>query len=190
MADGIWTLSPWGLAGGRLNADLNLLVEGGAISGQMSAPFGGERLSLMNVKGRVPLSRLQQHLTMIPVPLRGDLSLKLDELLITAKGRPERAEGRVVWHGAGVQMNEVIPLGDLQMSLKNSEGGEILGTISDSGGPLQLSATLSLQPDGTYSLSGNVTPNESTPESLSSMLPMLGKPDSQGSYPLNLSGRI
>ena len=43
---------------------------------------------------------------------------------------------------------------------------------------------------GSYSLSGNVTPNDATPESLRGMLPMLGQPDSQGGYPLNFSGRL
>ena len=190
IASTFWQLSPWSLLVGNLDADIQLLNTGADLEARVVVPLGGGEVALSEIKGRLPLPLLQLHLTMIPVPLKGNLSLKLDELLINAEGRPSRAEGRVVWHGAGVQMNEVIPLGDLQVALSSSEEGGITGTLSDSGGPLQLQATLNLKADGSYSLQGTATPNDATPESLRGMLPMLGQPDSQGAYPLKFNGRL
>lgn len=174
IANIFWQVSPWSLLVGNLDAELQLLNTGADLKARVEVPLGGDEVELSEIKGRLPLPLLQQHLTMIPVPLKGNLSLKLDELLLNAEGRPERAEGRVVWHGAGVQMNEMLPLGDLQLSLSSNEEGGITGTISDSGGPLQLQATLNLKVDGSYTLQGTATPNDATSESLRGMLPMLG----------------
>lgn len=189
VASTSWQVSPWGLLLGRLDASIRLLGNDSELEARLEMPVTGGEVALSNIRGRLPLSLLQQYLTMIPLPLKGEASLKLDQLALDAEGRVLAAQGRIVWYRAGVQMAEVVPLGDLQMNLKSVEGG-IEGNISDSGGPLQLNATLRLDTSGGYRLTGSVSPNEGAAESLRGMLPMLGQADNQGSYPLNFSGSL
>ena len=76
------------------------------------------------------------------------------------------------------------------MNLHSVEGGGIEGTISDSGGPMQLSINLTLSADGAYQLAGQVKPSESAPQELRNSLAMLGKADSQGNHPIRFSGSL
>jgi general secretion pathway protein N len=190
LASGLWELSPWGLMVGQVDVGITLLNDDSYLEAQLEMPIGGGDLSFSDVEGRMPVSQLQQLLATIPLPLEGELSLKLDKLVVTSSGQLQRAEGRVVWYKAGVQLAEKLQFGDLQMTLHSRDEGVIEGLIHDSGGPLQLQATLTLSPDGSYQLQGQVKANETAAPALQNSLAMLGKPDSQGRYPLNFRGRL
>lgn len=185
-----WQLSPWGLLLGRLGGELALYQGDGYLQAQGKVPLGGDEVSLSTLQGRLPLEMIQPYLTMIPLPLDGVLSLKLKDLLVDAEGRLQQAEGRIVWHQAGVTAPQPLPFGDLQMNIQSSEAGGIEGVISDSGGPLQLSANFTLSAEGAYQLKGQVQAAESAPKELRSSLGMLGKANSQGAYPINFSGSL
>lgn len=185
-----WKLSPWGLLLGRVDGLITLTHDEGYLQAQASAPLGGGELALSEIKGKLPLALIQQHLTMIPLPLQGEMSLKLDTLVVSGEGQVQQADGRIVWHQAGVQVMDKLAFGDLQMSLHSVEGGGIEGTISDSGGPLQLNANFTLSAEGAYTLEGQAKPNESAPKELRNSLGMLGKEDSQGNYPLKYRGKL
>jgi general secretion pathway protein N len=185
-----WKLSPWGLLLGRLNGLIKLTHDEGYLQAQASVPFGGGEIALSEIKGKLPLALIQQHLTMIPLPLQGEMSLKLDTLMVSGEGQVQQADGRIVWHQAGVQVMDKLQFGDLQMSLHSVEGEGIEGTISDSGGPLQINANFTLSAEGIYTLEGQAKPGESAPKELRNSLAMLGKVDSQGNYPLKYSGKL
>ncbi len=185
-----WSLSPWGLLLGRVEGVITLHAAEGYLQTQAKLPLGGGEMSFSEIKGQLPLPLIQPYLPMVPLPLQGELSLKLDRLLLSAEGRPLEAEGRVVWHQAGIQVMDKLAFGDLQMSLHSAEGGGIAGTLSDSGGPLELSATFTLSSEGAYQLEGQVKPRESAAKALRDSLVMLGKSDSQGDYPLRFSGGL
>lgn len=190
IAEVHWELSPWGVLLGRVSSSLELLDAESYLQARATLPIGGGAVSLSEIKGRLPLAQIQPHLTMVPLPLDGELSLKLDHLVVGAWGKLQQADGRIVWHQAAVQLMEKLSFGDLQMSLHSVEGGGIEGTIADSGGPLQLNATITLSGEGAYQLEGQVKPNESAPKELRNALAMLGKSDSQGNYPLTFSGSL
>jgi general secretion pathway protein N len=185
-----WQLSPWGLLLGRLGGEFNLTQDKAYLQGEGRVPLGGGELFLPQLEGRLPLSVIQPYLTMIPLPLEGVLSLKLEGVRVSSEGRLQRAEGRVVWNQAGVSAPQQLLFGDLQLTLKNQESGGIQGEIRDSGGPLQLQASFTLGDDGAYQLAGQVKAVASAPPALGQSLALLGKADSQGNYPLKFSGRL
>ncbi len=185
-----WRLSLWGLLLGRVGGDLRLVQGDAYLQSEARAPISGEELALSELEGRLPLPTIQPFLPMIPLPLDGVVSLKLQQLELSSEGRLQRAEGRIVWHQAGVTAPQPLAFGDLQLSLTTAEEGVIEGRISDSGGPMQLNATLTLQADGGYNLKGKVSARESAPKELRSSLALLGRADSQGNYPLNFKGKL
>jgi general secretion pathway protein N len=185
-----WQLSPWGLLLGRLGGELRVTQDDGYLLAQGRGSLGGGELVLAQLEGRLPLTALQPYLTMVPLPLEGVLSLKLEGVRLSPEGRLQQAEGRLVWHQAGVSAPQPLLFGDLQMTLQNREEGGISGEISDSGGPLQLRATLTLGADGAYQLTGKVKATESAPQALRQSLPLLGRVDAQGNHPINLQGKL
>ena len=185
-----WQLSPWGLLVGRLGGELMVNQGDAFLQAGGDMPIGGGEVELSKLEGRLPLTLLQPYLTMLPVPLDGVVSLKLEDILLNAEGRLQQTQGRIVWHQAGVLAPQKLPFGDLQLTLQPREGGGIEGEIRDSGGPLQLSGKLTLGTDGAYQLQGQVKASDSAPAQLRSTLAMLGKADSQGFHSLNFSGTL
>jgi general secretion pathway protein N len=185
-----WQLSPWSLLLGQLDADITLMQDKAYLKARAETALGGGSLALSAIEGRLPLPLIQPYLSQVPFPLEGVVSLKLDGLQIDAEGRPQQADGRVVWHQAGVNALQHLLFGDLQMSLVSVEGGGIAGEISDSGGPLQLTATLTLDVKGAYHLKGQLKAADSAPQELRKSLPLLGKADARGFIPFNFSGVI
>lgn len=185
-----WQLSPWGLLLGRLGGALRLTQGDAYLQVDGGLPLTGGEVTLASVEGRLPFATLQPHLTMLPIPLDGVVSLKLEDIEFDAAGRPLQASGRIVWSQAGVLAPQRLQFGDLQLTLSNVEGGGIAGELKDGGGPLQLQATLSLGADGAYRLEGRVKAAETAPAELRNSLGMLGSADSQGYHPINLSGTL
>lgn len=186
-----WQLSPWDLLVGDVAAEFALSREEASLQGRANAPFSGESVSLEALRGRIPLSLLQPHLAMIPLPLDGVVSLRLDQVEVAGdKPRLERVVGRIVWHQAGVLAPQPLAFGDLQIELNTDDAGAIEGKIGDSGGPLRLQAILTVDEGGDYRLKGKVGARASAPPALHNTLRMLGKADNEGDYPLNFSGRL
>lgn len=185
-----WQLTPWGMLLGRLGGEITLTQDNAYLQAQGGVPLSGGELFLSQLEGRLPLTVIQPYLSMIPLPLEGVLSLKLEGVRVNPEGRLQQAEGRMVWNQAGVSAPQQLQFGDLQMTLQNRDEGGIKGEISDSGGPLQLRASFTLGGDGAYTLTGQVKAAESAPKELRQTLALLGKADSQGNYPLNFSGAL
>lgn len=185
-----WQLTPWGVLLGRLGGEINLTQGNAYLQAQGRVPVSGGELFLSQLEGRLPLTVIQPYLPMIPLPLEGVLSLKLEGIRVNSEGRLQHAEGRIVWNQAGVSAPQQLRFGDLQLTMQNRDEGGIKGAISDSGGPLQLQASFTLGSDGAYQLTGKLKAAESAPQELRQSLTLLGRADSQGYYPLNFSGAL
>lgn len=190
LATASWELSPLSLLLGSLNGEVLLNQSDAYIQTDIQRSLTGGATELSAVEGRIPLAVLQPYLKNVPVPLEGMLSLKLNALTIGESGIIEHADGRIVWHQAGVSAPQQLALGDLQMNLKPNAEGEIEGEISDSGGPLRLNASLILSKNGDYQLSGQLKGSETAPKELTQSLSLLGKQDSQGFYSFSFSGKL
>lgn len=182
-----WQLSPWSLLMGRLGATVNLQNGENYLNADVEMPLDGGEVQFSQLNGSATTALIQPYLSMVPVQLQGDISLKLQEFTLTAEGHLKRAEGKIVWNRAGAFLTEKLPLGDLQMVLHTRDKGGIEGKISDSGGPLQIAATLTIDPSGKLKLTGRVKTTEQAIPALRNALAMLGKSDAEGFYPLNLS---
>jgi general secretion pathway protein N len=185
-----WQLSPLALLLGKARFDALLQSQDGYLQSQVSVPLAGGEVELADVEGQLPMSELAVMMSRLPVVLEGTLSLNLQRLALQANGRPLDAEGSVIWHQAAVSAPQALSFGDLQLDLQGEGEGRLLGKIRDRGGPLSLNGTLRLSPDGGYVLSGTVAAAKGASEQLTKALGWLGKPDLQGRYRLNYSGRM
>lgn len=190
VADLNWQLSAWSLLLGELSGEVSLHQDKAYLQSQLTTPLSGGEVVASDIEGRLPLNLIQPYLAQLPLPLEGVLSLKLKTLQLDAAGRPQQAEGRIVWHQAGVSAPQQLLFGDLQMDLESVAGGGIKGTISDSGGPLKLNVILTLSAEGSYQVKGTIKGAESAPPELRQTLTMLGRANAEGAYPLNLSGTL
>ncbi len=185
-----WQLSPLSLVFGKAKIKALLQSDDGYLQSHVSTPLGGGNVALADIEGQLPLGELLRFAPYLPVVLEGRVSLKLPVLELGADGRPLRAEGTVTWHQAAMSAPQALPLGDLQVVLRTEADGQLVGEIGDRGGPLKVAGTLQHSPDGSYRINGTVAAAADAPAAVKQALGWLGKPDAQGRYRLNYSGKI
>lgn len=131
----------------------------------------------------------------LPVPLavQGDLSLNLRnwQKSLSGAGWCDALSGDLWWQSAsGSSFGQNLQLGDLNASLDCEENGALLAIVSGEGGQVLPELQASLQPDGQAQVDGFLLPGEDIPSNVRSLLGMMGRPDSQGRWPIRLRQRL
>ncbi|HEY0635486.1 MAG TPA: type II secretion system protein N [Gammaproteobacteria bacterium] len=183
-----WELSPWALLIGRIDVDLKINGADGYLDSELSTGFGGRDLRLRHVSGQVPAAMLKSFAPSLPMTPAGTFTLAVDEVRFES-AKLHGLDGRIVWNKGGVVSPLALEFGDLKAEFSSNEAG-VTGRISDSGGPMQLSADLKLSADGGYTISGKSAARQGASPSLATSLSLLGQPDAQGMIPFRFTGRI
>ena len=145
-------------------------------------------LSLAPVDVHWPVPELLELARLEALQLGGRLDARIERLRIEA-GLPREAQGTLTWRAASTRLPVAAQLGDLSLELTTTADG-IQGRFRDGGGPLGLSGTLNLDPQGNWRLELRLTPREGRQSDLGRLLAFLGRPDGQGRVTLRRSGRL
>jgi general secretion pathway protein N len=186
-----WTLRPAALVTGRLAADVEArLPDDGFAEGRVTV--GAGRLVLADFTGAAPLAALGP----ATAALGGSGDVRL---------RFERVEWRDGWLAALVGTVEAAnvdttfgavpggsgPGGGFAARFEAPEvapGDPVTGAVTDTGGPLELAATLTLTPPGSYRIDGTARARPGAPPDLASGLRLLGPDDGRGGHAVSLEG--
>jgi general secretion pathway protein N len=187
-----WSLRPTSLLLGRVSADVEARIPDGFVSGNITASPSSVRFS--DLRGATSLPALAG---VLPVRgIRGQASVAL-ELLVLEDGWPAAAVGELklvgleslplISDGSGAYL----PLGDYTVSFVPAPEGQLAATFVDSGGPLEVEGTVSLDAGRVYELDALVEPRAGAPEMLVEGLKiMTAEPDAEGRRRFNLSGSL
>jgi general secretion pathway protein N len=173
----------------RISADLETRLADGFIRARVSA--SPSRVRLSDVQASTSWAALRD---VLPVRgMRGLANASFETLELT-NGWPTAAVGELrlaQLEAPAFGRQELIPLGDYVMQLQDTDEEGILGAFSDAGGPLEVSGTLSLAPDGAYTLDGLIKPRPGAAADLVQGLQiMTGEPDAGGRRRLTLTGSL
>jgi general secretion pathway protein N len=186
-----WALAPAALVTGRLAASVDArLPDNGFAEGRVTVGAGG--LALADFTGAAPLAALGPATAALGAS--GDVRLRL-----------ERVEWRDGWFVAAVGSVEAAnvdttfgavpggsgPGGGFAVRFDAPEvppGDPVTGAVTDTGGPLELAATLTLNPPGTYRIEGTARARPGAPPALASGLRLLGPDDGRGGHAVSLEG--
>jgi general secretion pathway protein N len=187
-----WRVRPLPLFVFRISGDVDTRLADGFVRARVSA--SPSRVRLSDVQASTSLGALRD---VLPVRgMRGLASASFETLELT-NGWPTAAVGELSlgqleapgFVPSGRQ--ELIQLGDYLMQLQQTDGEGIRGAFSDTGGPLEVSGTLSLAPDGAYTLDGLIRPRPGAADDLVQGLQiMTGEPDAGGRRRLTLTGSL
>ena len=183
----VWQLRPLKLLTGRV--EYQLFVQSGSGGGELLVGrtlFGSDYVQ--DAQFTMPAADLARQLQLRLASLGGDFVADIDRLAID-EDWVGALQGQVVWQAALILQPSRVDLGNLQMELSLREN-RILGTLTDQGGPLALSGELLVSSDRHYQLDARVMARDTADPQLRDALPMLGAPDAQGRYPLQLSGAL
>lgn len=186
-----WKLAPAALVTGRLAATVDArLPDDGFAEGRVTVGAGG--VALADFSGAAPLAALGPATAAFGGS--GDVRVRL-----------ERVEWRDGWLAAAVGTVEAAnvdttfgavpggsgPGGGFAVRFDAPEvapGDPVTGAVTDTGGPLELAATLTLTPPGSYRIDGTARARPGAPPALASGLRLLGPDDGRGGHAVSLEG--
>lgn len=183
-----WQLEPLALLTLRAVADIQL-DRGDAAPMEFSLTAGmGGKMEFNNLQGALTLAELEQARLMPRNVASGMVLLNIPQLVLVNQ-RPTFAQGRVGLTELQSRLLPGVPLGSYEGDI-DTMNDVITLAFRDIEAPLRVTGQGQLQPDGRYTVSGEITPSNATPEALRRGLALLGQPDASGRYTFNFSGQL
>lgn len=180
-----WRIKPMSLVSGKLAYTISSNPAAGTLLTDIAVSLDGT-LTLSELSGNVPLDlahpALQQN------GIGGDVQFQFDSLVVR-NGLPVAAAGSVTIANLYSTVLSAQPLGDYRADFQTIDT-VISGTVADVSGVLDLDAVISLGPDRSYSLLGDVAARPDAPPSIEDQLRFLGSPDARGYRQFRFEGKL
>ncbi len=186
LTDLRWSLQPLELLRGRLGVRFDTRLDTGFARGQLAVSARGQRIWVRDVEAALALQPLAAAAGYRGVA--GALSIDIEQLLLVDEW-PDRAQARIGIGQLVISDLGRASLGDYEVDFAGADG-RIQGALSDSGGPLEVRATLQLEPDRSYELQGLVQPRPQAEQGLRDIIEMLGAADAAGMRSFGVAGRL
>jgi len=177
-----YRMRPSQLLTGRLSYALEARVNGGYFTADLAADRHG-LVTLTHIHGRI-LAKSPLITNHAPFPLEGVLELTSERALLGPQGLIE-TKAQMVWLEAGLLFQELIPLGQISGEI-TVDAGQVNGQIRDDGTGV-IAVDLQLTGTNRGRLTGTLAPRPNAPDWLAQSMSMLGRPDRQGRYPIQLN---
>lgn len=180
-----WAFKPLALITGKVAFQLSIDTNAGTISTSLGIGMGG-KVSMSDLQGRLSLDNLSPALRANGIG--GVLNIQLQSLVLQ-DGWPSTVKGRIGIGNLFARGLSPAPLGNFSAEFTTEDGG-IIGAITDAGAVFDVSGTVRLGDDRSYSLIGFVAENPQTPAAIKQNLRLLGSPDQNGQRQFRFEGRF
>lgn len=184
-----WRVHPWALFTGRLDYDLSVHGDMTQLTGEAVLTPGGKVIAT-GVKGPLNLATALRWIE-LPIPpnsASGRLNLNLDKFVFENR-RPTALVGRIALERLHALWPQPMPLGSYLATFSTDDSG-IHGRARDTGGPIDLDATIDVNNSGQYRAQGTMMPRGNADPNLKQALQFLGRTDSSGMTHFSFSGSV
>ncbi len=182
-----WKLHLLPLMALKLKTDVKVTRSEGFLQATVAAS-GIEDISLTQLTGSLPLAALPPGA--IPGGWTGTLNTRLVRLDLR-NGWPIGADGTVEVVDLVGPARQPAKMGSYRIVFPPElTGNELVGSLSDMGGPLEIAGNIRLSPDRSYAVEGSVAARPEASKSMTDSLQILGAPDAEGRRPFALSGTM
>ena len=183
-----WRLKPLCFLTIRVCADLQLqpnAASNGDIHLLTKAQTGlNKKLTLQNTDLDLDASWVLE-MAGAPISATGRINFVSEQLVLDQQQTLPMLDGILSWQQAGIDYPEEYELGNYIATISNTDDQQepgIQAAISDENGLINTTGQIDIAANQQVNIDLKVAPNDSTPESLSSLLGFLGKPDREGRY--------
>ena len=184
-----WTMHAWPLLRGH--ADLDLRSDDARAPGTARVSLGiGGRFALQDLRANLPID--SGVLPLFPAGWSGQIRLAMDSVEFSA-GRLVSIQGTATARSLA-QLNPPMPFGSFELRFAPVASGAapgnapITGVLSDLGGPLEVSGTLTIRNGSEYELTGLAQARPEASGELAKVIGFLGPSDERGRRPFTLGG--
>ncbi len=182
-----WNLRALPIFIGRLSVDLKIARRDGFVETGLSMPMTGGNPTLTDLTASMPLSALPPSAA---PGWTGTINAKVARLVLE-NGWPIELDGTVDVLDLTGPARRPANIGSYKVIFPpEATGQELVGALSDQGGPLEIAGNIRLKPDRSYLIEGSIAARPEAGSSITDSLRFLGEPDAQGRRPFSLAGTM
>lgn len=185
LSDVRWRFHPFAIVYGRIEYGVSAAPVAGFIEADASLRATGTT-GLENLKASLPIAALAPFIEV--AGLDGNIDLEIDRLVIR-DGLPIDGAGAVTLSGLVIRPLAASVLGDYQATVGTVDG-TVRGEVRDLSGVLDVTGSIELRPDRTYSFIGQIGTRPGAPQELERQLQYLGSADAEGRRSFRLEGQL
>lgn len=183
-----WSFCSWRLLTAEACIDLEATYQNKPIQGQLGIGITGA-LVARDLYAEMDAQSLG-NLAGLPIgELGGLISIQLESASWAHEKIPA-AVGNIYWKNAAVIFTETARLGDVEITLAESDDFPLVATINNKGGQISLSGESHVSDDGSYNLELKLSPNNSASKNIRSSLKMFAEQQSDGSFVVKNAGNL
>ncbi|HET7570058.1 MAG TPA: type II secretion system protein N [Gammaproteobacteria bacterium] len=183
-----WSVHPWALFTGKLDYDLRVHGAATELTGEAVLAPGG-KIVVTNVHGPLDLTPALGWLHLPANSATGRITFDLDRFVM-ADNHPTALVGRITVDHLHAQWPQPMDLGGYVATFTTDANGIIHGRAHDSGGPIDLDATVTVSKNGQYQCRGTMTARGNAAPGLKQALGFLGRTDNNGATHFAFSGNL
>ena len=183
-----WSFSPWKTLIGKISIDINSQYLDNDISAEIGTSFLG-RYFINNLKATISAQEATQLANIPLVQLSGLISLNIDHAQ-WKQGELPLATGVINWSNAEVTVADTASLGNVSITLSESEQQLLNADIKNQGGDIKINGTAELAPEANYAVNIKLLPTASASDNIKQSLGLFAKKQNNGEYLLNYSGAL
>ena len=183
-----WSFSLWKTLIGKIAIDINSQYLDNDISAEIGTSFLG-RYFINNLKAKISAQEAAQLANIPLVQLSGLISFNIDHAQ-WKQGELPLATGVINWNNAEVTVADTASLGNVSITLSESEQQLLNADIKNQGGDIKVNGTAELVPEANYAVNIRLLPTASASDNIKQSLGLFAKKQSNGEYLLNYSGPL
>ena len=185
-----WQLKPLRLLGGQVAATVDAKLPDGFLTGQFALSLKGG-VTARDIEAAAPLALLGP--TVGQTGPGSQVTARFEQLVLDA-GKVRNAVGKIQLAGVVLtlpSLKQPLAPGSYSVSFDVKDlppDQPLMGTFTDTGGPVQISGAVKFTPPRSYEVNGKAKARPDAPEELRNALQMLGPAAPDGAHQLSLAG--
>lgn len=181
-----WHIQPFNLLLGRLKAFVSFKQTGLRGQGDVIVKFDGLGFEDVQVTGDSEF--LSPYIAAYGASINGPFKLNLNTLHASTEGLSE-VRGHLIWQNALLTAPAELPLGDVEIELKQ-EGDIAIAKLTSNGEAINLDGQADLKPNWQYTSQLRFEPTVNTPDEVRQTLLIFGRPDARGAVTFSQAGAL
>jgi len=183
-----WSLSAWKLLFGKIAVQTTTHYQKNIISAEIGSSFLG-RFFVNDLHAQLKASDIAQLADIPLAQLDGTISLNIGHAE-WKQGELPLANGQINWKKATITVAETASLGDVNITLGESEGGQLKADIKNQGGDIKISGSAELSADDNYAVDIQLLPTASANNNIKQSLGFFAQKQKNGQYTLKKTGSL
>ncbi|MBE9568479.1 MAG: type II secretion system protein N [Proteobacteria bacterium] len=188
LSDTTWSFSTLALFTGHAAAQIETRLLDNKISAEVGSSFLG-RFFIDDLKAKLPASDI---VTLANIPLAqlsGDIAIDIESAR-WKQGELPTASGQIYWSNASVTVMEAASLGNISITLGESEQQLLKADIKNQGGDINIDGYAGLVPEANYAVNIKLKANAGASNNIRQSLSMFAKRQADGSFLFKKTGSL